>query len=153
MALQRTLLVLLAAISQIGLSTASPFAYPSRVTHQGSPKHQRNFNKYHPIDPSSLSDYEGRDITANAGVGDSGNPHANLTAYTADGQNVRVLSLERFQNVLENAKCTKTSVEFTFLSEVNFDRVQKEWGWINDAEDHYLVLVTENARCNIPDGD
>jgi len=44
-------------------------------------------------------------------------------------------------------------VEFTFLSEVNFDRVQKEWGWINDAEDHYLVLVTENARCNIPDGD
>jgi hypothetical protein len=39
------------------------------------------------------------------------------------------------------------------VKEIQFDRVQKEWQWINDADDHYLVLVTENSRCNMPDGD
>ena len=82
----------------------------------------------------------------------AGNPLANLTAYVG-GKNVKVLSLERFEDVLEKAKCTHTSVQFTFNKEVQFDTVQKAWEWINNAEDNYLVLVTENERCNMPDGD
>lgn len=84
--------------------------------------------------------------------GPAGNTLANLTAYRA-GKNVRVLSLERFHNVLDNFKCTADSVEFTFVKEVQFQTVVEEWSWINDADDNYLVLVTESARCNVPDGD
>ena len=61
--------------------------------------------------------------------------------------------MERFQDVLDNAKCSDNSIQFKFKKEVAFDLVQKEWKWINDADSNYVVLVTENARCNAPDGD
>lgn len=61
--------------------------------------------------------------------------------------------MERFQDVLDNAKCSHDLIQFKFKKEVSFDLVHKEWQWINDADDNYLVLVTESARCNVPDGD
>jgi hypothetical protein len=61
--------------------------------------------------------------------------------------------MERFQDVLDHAKCSDNSVKFTFKKEVAFDLVQKDWQWVNDAHNKYIVLVTENAKCNAPDGD
>lgn len=77
---------------------------------------------------------------------------ANLTAY-AEGEEVRVLSMERFSSVIQTAECSPTSVKLKFNEEVQFDEVQKAWQWVNDAEDHYIVLVTESAQCNVADGD
>ena len=81
-----------------------------------------------------------------------GNPLANLTAYT-NGENVRVLSMERFSNVLNTAQCSEESVKLTFTSENQFEQVESAWSWVNNEDDNYIVLVTENARCNVPDGD
>ena len=64
-----------------------------------------------------------------------------------------MLSMERFQDVLHQAECSTKSVKFTFNKEVAFDQVQKAWAWVNDADSNYIVLVTENTKCNIPDGD
>ncbi|KAK3713446.1 hypothetical protein LTR37_008404 [Vermiconidia calcicola] len=82
----------------------------------------------------------------------AGNPYANLTAYVGD-KDVKVLSMERFQDVLDDAKCSLDSIKLTFKKEVQFDLVQQEWQWVNDVDMNYIVLVTENARCNMPDGD
>ena len=61
--------------------------------------------------------------------------------------------MERFQDVLDNAQCSTGSITLTFNKEVEFDQVQKAWGWVNSADKNYIVLVTENAQCNMPDGD
>ena len=61
--------------------------------------------------------------------------------------------MERFDSVLDNAECTPTSVIFKFTKEVEFDTIHAEWAWVNEQDDNYIVLVTENARCNMPDGD
>ncbi|KAK5174166.1 uncharacterized protein LTR77_001246 [Saxophila tyrrhenica] len=182
MSVYRTILLLWAVFLQLDSVLANPIALPTKAKpHRGGHQRHQNRMKYGPVDASTVADRENREITVDAGVGDfvysgvgglmhmvkkeyglrrtesfywgpAGNPYANLTAFT-NGKDVRVLSLERFQNVLQHAKCTPESVTFTFLKEVNFDTVQREWSWINDADEHYLVLVTENARCNVPDGD
>ena len=77
---------------------------------------------------------------------------ANLTAWT-EGERVRVLSMERFENVLRAAKCSIDSITFTFTKEVQFDHVKASWGWVNSDVKNYIVLVTESTKCNIPDGD
>jgi hypothetical protein len=64
-----------------------------------------------------------------------------------------VLSLERFSDVLQAAKCGKNSVKLTFAQEVAFDHVHKAWQWIDDADENYVILITENDRCNVADGD
>ena len=64
-----------------------------------------------------------------------------------------MLSMARFQDVLHHAKCSHNSIKFTFKKEVAFDQVHEAWQWINDADDNYVVLVTENSQCNVPDGD
>lgn len=61
--------------------------------------------------------------------------------------------MERFGDVLDTAQCSNNSIQFEFMQEVQFVQLQNEWSWVNDAEDNYIVLVTENSRCNIPDGD
>lgn len=138
--------------------------------------------EYRPIAASELRDYEVRQgvgsniptsnyishgISGLMGVVDSeyglrdaesfywgpeGNPLANLTAYVGS-RAVRVLSTERFDRVLENAECTATSVKLKFNKEIHFDQIQSEWSWVNQQHDNYIVLVTDNARCNMPDGD
>jgi hypothetical protein len=80
-----------------------------------------------------------------------GNPYANLTAF-ADGNEIKVLSLERFSDVLHAAKCSNNSVKLTFTQEVAFDQMHEEWKWIDDADENYVILVTESDRCNIADG-
>ena len=85
--------------------------------------------------------------------GPAGNPLANLTAYVGS-QTVRVLSMERFSDVLDAAECASDCVMLKFKdAEVDFDRVRAEWAWVNEQEEHYIVLVTESERCNVPDGD
>lgn len=61
--------------------------------------------------------------------------------------------MERFDDVLHAAQCTKNSVKLTFTQEVEFDQVEKAWSWVNDADTNYIVFVTESSRCNIDDGD
>ena len=61
--------------------------------------------------------------------------------------------MERFQDVLHNAECSKDSVKFSFKKEAEFDQIKKAWEWVNSADKKYIVLVTENARCNTADGD
>lgn len=61
--------------------------------------------------------------------------------------------MERFNDVLMAADCSTNSIKLTFTQEVEFDQVQDAWGWVNSADANYIVLVTENARCNIADGD
>jgi hypothetical protein len=75
-----------------------------------------------------------------------------LTAF-ADGKEVKVLSLERFSDVLQAAKCNNNSVKLTFHQEVAFDQVHQAWQWIDDADGNYVILVTESDRCNVADGD
>lgn len=64
-----------------------------------------------------------------------------------------MLSLERFSDVLQTAECSNNSVKLTFAQEVEFDQVHQAWQWIDDADENYVILVTENDRCNIADGD
>lgn len=64
-----------------------------------------------------------------------------------------MLSLERFSHVLQAAECSNNSVKLTFVQEVEFDKVHQGWQWIDDAVENYVILVTENDRCNIADGD
>lgn len=64
-----------------------------------------------------------------------------------------MLSLERFSDVLQAAECSTNSVKLTFAQEVEFDQVHQAWQWIDDADENYVILVTENDRCNVADGD
>lgn len=64
-----------------------------------------------------------------------------------------MLSMERFGAALSKAKCSSNSVTFTFPTKSHFDNIKEEWSWVNSATDNYIVLVTENARCNVVDGD
>ncbi|KAM0720840.1 hypothetical protein Q7P37_003125 [Cladosporium fusiforme] len=136
---------------------------------------------YSKMHPGGLADYELRSSDSHATAGDhgmqglsqtidlvtrtyglrdsesfywgrDGNPYANLTAF-ADGKDIKVLSLERFSDVLQAAECSKNSVKLTFAQEVEFDQVHQAWQWIDDADENYVILVTENERCNIGDGD
>lgn len=75
-----------------------------------------------------------------------------MTAF-ADGKDIKVLSLERFSDVLQAAECINNSVKLTFTQEAEFDQVHQEWQWIDDADENHVILVTENDRCNVADGD
>lgn len=60
--------------------------------------------------------------------------------------------MERHKDVLNTAKCDKDTVVLTF-DYAHFDQVKQAWSWVNDDTANHIILVTDNADCNIPDGD
>ncbi|KAK3724921.1 hypothetical protein LTR37_000969 [Vermiconidia calcicola] len=178
--LRAILVILVTAFTTAVFATPMPSTFgpaSRRTTVRRSTQH----HTYRPVHPSALADYEMRGQNHDATISDyvahglgglmhmvsreyglrdsesfywgpAGNPYANLTAYVGN-KDVKVLSMERFQDVLDDAKCSPDSIKLTFKKDVQFDLVQQEWQWVNDVDMNYIVLVTENARCNMPDGD
>lgn len=80
-------------------------------------------------------------------------PTVNLTTFAPE-DNWKILSLERHQDIFTHAKCSGHSVELTFGKDsTHFQQAKQAWSWINDHTSNYVVLVTDNAQCNVPDGD
>ena len=68
---------------------------------------------------------------------------------TGDGSKKKILSMDEFGDVIQNAVCDEAGViELTFIKDIEFRQVQEEWQWINGDDDHLVVLITETERCD-----
>lgn len=64
-----------------------------------------------------------------------------MTAFASDS-NVKVLSLERFQNAVTATACSASTIDITLEKEMSFDGLQAAWAWVNDADENYIIFVT-----------
>lgn len=78
-------------------------------------------------------------------------PYVNFTTH-AHEENKKILSLERHIDIFNTAQCTRSSVQLSFDDE-HYREAQNAWSWVNQDTLNYIILVTDNDDCNVPDGD
>ena len=59
--------------------------------------------------------------------------------------------MERFRDAVD-VTCSPNSIQLTVNNKAHFKEIQREWGWVNDAEENYIILITEND-CLADDSD
>lgn len=70
----------------------------------------------------------------------------NLTVHMpGDAENI--ISMEKFQPLLQSTQCTNKSMTMDFKDERSYQYGQRLWQWVNDADDRKFVLVAGNGHC------
>ncbi|GAB1192971.1 hypothetical protein APSETT444_002172 [Aspergillus pseudonomiae] len=107
------------------------------------------------VEPHSLavrgSGYSNLDLLKQDSFYYSGaqNGQSSLANFTVSlpGEQENIVSMERFENLLESVHCTNTSVAMTFKEEQAFAYTEHAWQWINEMDDHSLVVVLGKGSC------
>jgi hypothetical protein len=76
---------------------------------------------------------------------------ANFTVYMPDDHE-GILSMERFRGMLSHVSCANSSMELSFNDNDAFTYAQRVWDWVNGADNHSFVMVSEQGQCG-PDSD
>lgn len=71
---------------------------------------------------------------------------ANFTV-SLDGEQENIVSMERFEDLLESIHCTNTSVVMSFKEEQAFTYAEHAWQWVNDMGNRTFVLIVGKGCC------
>ncbi|RAQ52236.1 hypothetical protein AFGD_008721 [Aspergillus flavus] len=71
---------------------------------------------------------------------------ANFTV-SLDGEQENIVSMERFEDLLESVHCTNTSVAMSFKEEQAFTYAEHAWQWVNDMGNRTFVLIVGKGCC------
>lgn len=63
------------------------------------------------------------------------------------GDAENIISMEKFQPLLQSTQCTNKSMTMDFKDERSYQYGQRLWQWVNDADDRKFVLVAGNGHC------
>lgn len=76
---------------------------------------------------------------------------ANMTLYAPDG--LPIVLLERFEELNVSVKCQDDAgvLSLTFGSTDAFDYAQKQWGYVNEADDGKFLFITNKDGCGPDD--
>ncbi|KAE8386702.1 hypothetical protein BDV23DRAFT_187009 [Aspergillus alliaceus] len=71
---------------------------------------------------------------------------ANLTV-SVEGEQESIVSMERFENLLESVHCTNRSIGMTFKEEQAYAYTKHAWQWVNELDDRTFVMVAGKGYC------
>ncbi|KAF1991747.1 hypothetical protein K402DRAFT_459702 [Aulographum hederae CBS 113979] len=71
---------------------------------------------------------------------------ANFTMHTP-GDDENILSIEKFEGMLNSINCTNSSLVLAFKDDHAFAYAQRVWDWVNGADNHSFVMVAGPQDC------
>lgn len=64
-----------------------------------------------------------------------------------EGEAENILSMEKFDGMIENLECSDTQMKITFDDEESYQYAQHAWDWVNGADNHSFVMVAGKGDC------
>lgn len=59
----------------------------------------------------------------------------NLTVYMPD-ETENILSMGRFQGMIQEVKCSNSTLDIKFVDDTTFAYAKATWDWVNGADNH-----------------
>ena len=63
------------------------------------------------------------------------------------GDTENILSMEKFEPMLESVDCTPSGMTLKFIDDETFAYAQRVWDWVNGADDHTFLMVAGAGDC------
>ncbi|KAJ9664094.1 hypothetical protein H2201_005334 [Coniosporium apollinis] len=70
----------------------------------------------------------------------------NFTVYVP-GDHEHILSMEKFDGMLESVDCTPNGMTLKFEDDQTFAYAQRAWDWVNGADNHTFLMVAGRGDC------
>ncbi|KAF2097676.1 hypothetical protein NA57DRAFT_76487 [Rhizodiscina lignyota] len=153
---------LVSALALSGLAAAGPIARSMNIYARetdAAPKISKAAPLV-PVKPQSasgvfLATQPNFDLTSSQswqwGKSSGSSPAANVTGV-AQKDSERYLSLENFEQAVQNVKCTGSAISFSFTNSKDYDSAKDSWNWVN-TNGNTIYFVLNAPGCGTNDGD